>query len=235
MESITTKTKTIRKRDACLLAGRHGGAVAWVARRHRSEPSRPAPPPRAPSWPAHRWGQHLRGQHRRRQHRHRPATTVAASTAAASTAGTAIEGSVRQLDIFNVPPCMGPSEGCPSVSVLLLRCALPEVAARRVPCQLEHAASTCSMQAASRCQCPSACCSRCAPCPIVCTSRSGAPPSHILGRIFVAWPGGIAAAVRMLTWSPLCPAAGCGTPLYYTQYLASWQNGPLFFKLLVRA
>ena len=70
MESITTKTKTIRKRDACLLGGRHGGAVAWVARQIGTDPQR-------------------RGRHRRREHRRGKhidgASTYAANTAAAST------------------------------------------------------------------------------------------------------------------------------------------------------
>ena len=52
------------------------------------------------------------------------------------------------------------------------------------------------------------CGSRCAPCPIVSTPRSVAPRSHMLGRVFVAWPGGIASAVRMLTLSVLSLSNG---------------------------
>ena len=49
-----------------------------------------------------------------------------------------------------------------------------------------------------------------------------------LARIFVAWPGGIAAAVRMLTWIPLRPASGCGTPLYRLPSMASCQMAAPF-------
>ena len=38
--------------------------------------------------------------------------------------------------------------------------------------------------------------------------------------------GSISSAVRALTWSPLCLAAGCGTPIYYTQSLASCRYEP---------
>ena len=49
-----------------------------------------------------------------------------------------------------------------------------------------------------------------------------------LARIFVAWPGGIAAAVRMLTWIPLWPASGCGSPLNGRPSMASCQSGVSF-------
>ena len=49
-----------------------------------------------------------------------------------------------------------------------------------------------------------------------------------LARGFVAWPGGIAAAVRMLTWIPLWPAAGCGTPLIGRPSMASCQMAASF-------
>ena len=50
-----------------------------------------------------------------------------------------------------------------------------------------------------------------------------------LARIFVAWPGGIAAAVRMLTWIPLWPASGCGTPLNGRPSMASKQSVEVLF------
>ena len=52
-----------------------------------------------------------------------------------------------------------------------------------------------------------------------------------LARIFVAWPGGIAAAVRMLTWIPLWPASGCGSPLNGRPSMASCQSGVSFLVI----
>ena len=120
-----------------------------------------------------------------------------------------------------------PSPPLPLAALLLLRSA---VAAQRLPFQLEHAASTCSMQSAAEGQCSHACCSHCAPCPIVSIPRSVAPRSHTLAGAL--WPGreAYASAVRMLTLSVLCLSTGSRRPLDYVLAPEKGRSAVIFLE-----